>query len=347
MVSTRTYQSGVGLITLIRITNKYGASVTLSTLGAGIVTVKVPDAKGNIENVALSYANPADYLADGPCMGKVPGRYANRIAAGRLVVDGKVYELPVNNGPNHLHGGPEGFQNKNWSYELLPNGVKFSLISPAGEMGYPAEVCASAEYRWSDENVLSLTLAAESDAETVVNLTNHSYWNLDGADAGNALEHLLQMKASKWLPTDDTLIPLGVLEDVAGTPMDFREAKAVGRDIKDDFPALKYGKGYDNCWALDGWQEDEMVEDAVVLSSNKSGRTLRISTSQPGVQVYSGNWLAGSPLNQSGKSYDDYDGIAIECQGFPDAPNHPEFPSQTLSPDKPYRREIVFKFLNK
>lgn len=344
LLSTRKYHSDKGVITLVRITNDSGASVTLSTLGAGIVTLKVPDRDGNIANVALSYDNPADYIADGPCMGKIPGRYANRIAAGRLVVDGHVYQLPVNNGPNHLHGGPEGFQNRIWDYELLSNGVRFTLVSPDGDCGYPAEVKVAAEYRWSEDNELSLSLSAESDAPTVINLTNHAYWNLDGSDAGSALHHLLKIKARKWLPTDDTLIPVGELADVEDTPMDFRSEKAVGRDICRDFPALKYGKGYDNCWALDGWHEGEIVEEAVVLRSAKSGRILTVSTDQPGVQIYSGNWLAGSPLNHDGKPYNDYDGIAIEAQGWPDAPNKPGFPSQLLTPEHPYRREIRFRF---
>ena len=344
IVSTRTYPSAKGLITLVRVTNKSGASVTLSTLGAGIVTVKVPDRDGKIENVALSYENPADYIADGPCMGKVPGRYANRIADGRLVVDGHLFRLPINNGPNHLHGGPEGFQNQNWQYELLPNGVRFSLQSPDGDEGYPGNLTATAEYRWSDDNVLSLSLQAVCDAGSVVNLTNHAYWNLDGADSGSALDHQLCLKASRWLPIDETLIPLGTLADVEETPMDFRAPKALGEDIQADFPALNYGKGYDNCFCLDGWFPGAMIEAAATLRSLKSGRVLTVDTDQPGLQVYTGNWLSGSPLNHAGRSYADYDGVALEAQGWPDAPNRPDFPSQAITPETPYRREIRFRF---
>lgn len=344
IVSTRTYPSAKGLITLVRVTNKSGASVTLSTLGAGIDTVKVPDRDGKIENVALSYENPADYIADGPCMGKVPGRYANRIADGRLVVDGHLFRLPINNGPNHLHGGPEGFQNQNWQYELLPNGVRFSLQSPDGDEGYPGNLTATAEYRWSDDNVLSLSLQAVCDAGSVVNLTNHAYWNLDGADSGSALDHQLCLKASRWLPIDETLIPLGTLADVEETPMDFRAPKALGKDIQADFPALNYGKGYDNCFCLDGWFPGAMIEAAATLRSLKSGRVLTVDTDQPGLQVYTGNWLSGSPLNHAGRSYADYDGVALEAQGWPDAPNRPDFPSQAITPETPYRREIRFRF---
>ena len=344
IVSTRTYPSAKGLITLVRVTNKSGASVTLSTLGAGIVTVKVPDRDGKIENVALSYENPADYIADGPCMGKVPGRYANRIADGRLVVDGHLFRLPINNGPNHLHGGPEGFQNQNWQYELLPNGVRFSLQSPDGDEGYPGNLTATAEYRWSDDNVLSLSLQAVCDAGSVVNLTNHAYWNLDGADSGSALDHQLCLKASRWLPIDETLIPLGTLADVGEAPMDVRAPKALGKDIQADFPALNYGKGYDNCFCLDGWFPGAMIEAAATLRSLKSGRVLTVDTDQPGLQVYTGNWLSGSPLNHAGRSYADYDGVALEAQGWPDAPNRPDFPSQAITPETPYRREIRFRF---
>lgn len=343
LVSTRTYPSDKGLITLVRITNSHGASVTLSSLGAGIVTVKVPDRNGNIANVALSYDRPADYIADGPRLGKIPGRYANRIAKGEMTVDGKLCHLPVNNGPNHLHGGPDGFQNRNWNYELLSNGVRFTLSSPDGDAGYPGNLEVAAEYRWSEENELSLSLSAESDATTVVNLTNHAYWNLDGADAGSVLHHTMRIDANKWLPTDDTLIPDGSMEDVENTPMDFREFKPLGLDIHKDFPALKYGKGYDNCWMIRGWEVPKLRR-AVTLHSEKSGRTLTVSTDQPAVQIYTGNWLAGSPLNHEGRSYEDYDGVAIEAQGCPDAPNKPDFPSQLVTPDSPYRREIVFAF---
>ncbi len=308
-------------------------------------------------NVALSYGNPADYMADGPCMGKTPGRYANRIAHGDLCIDGRRYKLAVNCGPNHLHGGPTGFQNHLWEVELLTNGVRFSLHSPDGDENYPGALDAAVEYRWSDENELSILLEASADAPTVVNLTNHTYWNLDGADSGCALDQTLQMHASRWLPTDDSLVPTGEMAPVAGTPMDFTRPKRVGQDIKVDFPALRYGKGYDNCWVLDREvettvesdgarvsREKAMVRDAVILSAARSGRKLHVDTDQPGVQVYSGNWLSGSPLNVSGRAYEDYDGVAIEAQGLPDAPNRPEFPSQRLEPGHPWRRTIIYRF---
>lgn len=344
-VETHNYPTDFGEITLVKLINDHGASVTLSSLGAGIIAVEVPDRNGKSENIALSYENPADYMADGPCMGKIPGRYANRIAKGHLEVDGKTYQLAVNNGPNHLHGGPNGFQNKIWNTELLSNGVKFTLVSPDGDENYPGTLHISAEYRWNDEQDLSLTLQAESDAPSVINLTNHTYWNLNGADSGSALDHELLINAPIWLPTDDTLVPTGELQPVDNTPMDFRNFHTVGSRINEDFPALKYGKGYDNCWVLnpDGTNL-HIIRDAVILKSEKSGRTLHIDTDQPGVQVYSGNWLEGCPKNVSGHTYHDYDGIAIEAQGLPDAPHQPSFPSQRIDPSHPYTRTIIFRF---
>lgn len=343
-ITSKEYPSKKGTITLFTVENSSGASVTLSTMGAGIVAVCVPDREGKIENVALSYADPADYIADGPCMGKVPGRFANRIAKGNLVIDGVKHQLAINNGPNALHGGLEGFQNQNWKATELSDGVRFEYDAADGEESYPGALKAVAEYHWSDNNVLTLLLKAISDKPTVVNLTNHAYFNLRGADSGSVLEQEMTIAASRYLPTDDTLIPTGELAPVAGTPMDFLSAKTLGRDIREDFPALNYGKGYDACWAIDGWEPGKMNESVVVLTDAVSGRKLTVGSDQPGVQIYTGNWLAGSPANESGRSYEDYDGVAIEMQGFPDAPNEPEFPSALLRPEETYERTIRFTF---
>lgn len=343
-ITKRTVGSEQGDITLFRIENTGGSSVELSTLGAGIISVRVPDKFGEIGEVALGYENPADYMADGPCMGKIPGRYANRIAKGHLEVDGKTYQLNINNGPNALHGGPTGFQNRIWDAQLIPNGVKFTYVSKHGEENYPGNLTVTAAYTWSEDNILTLKLEATTDDATVVNLTNHAYFNLEGADSGSVLKHKLQIKASRYLPTDATQIPTGELAPVGGTPMDFTTPKEIGIDINDDFEPLKIGKGYDHCWALDNWEEGRLTEGAVMLAAPSSGRVLTISSTQPGVQIYTGNWLAGSPKNRSGRSYNDYEGVAIEMQGFPDAPNKPGFPSQELRPGETYRQEIRFAF---
>lgn len=340
--------SPAGEITLYTITNESGAKVTLSSLGAGIVAVEVPDRHGVLTDVAIGYTNPADYIADGPCAGKVPGRFANRIAKGHFTLDGKEYTLAINNGPNALHGGPTGFMNRIWasSADAADGKVVFTYRSADGEEGYPGNLDVTATYTWSDDNTLTLNLRATTDAPTVVNLTNHAYWNLEGHDSGSIFDHELQLACSRWLPTDDTLIPTGEIAPVAGTPMDFTAPKKIGRDIKASFPALDYGKGYDNCWVADGYEKGKM-RTVAVLSSEPSGRVLEVSTTQPAAQVYTGNWLAGSPANKAGRSYNDYDGVAIECQNFPDAPNKPQFPSPVLRPGETFDETIAFSFKTK
>lgn len=339
----KTAPTPLGDATIIRLTNDHGAWVELSSLGAGITGLGVADREGNIENVALNYADDASYFEDGPCMGKIPGRYANRIAKGIFRLGDKEYQLAVNNGPNHLHGGPTGFQNRLWECRELPNGVRFTYTSQDGEEGYPGVLKVTADYIWSENDILDLYLRAVTDKDTVVNLTNHCYWNLRGAQSGSILDQELRLNASRWLPTDETLIPVGEPAPVAGTPMDFTTAKPLGRDIRADFPALKYGKGYDNCFLLDGWKHNYLTE-AATLHDPASGRTLRLATTQPGVQVYTGNWLDGCPAGPDGYRYHDYDGVALECQGFPDAPNRPDFPDQTLRPGQPYDQHIRFTF---
>lgn len=339
------FKSQVGEGRLVTLTNASGASVTLSTLGAGIVSVVVPDRNGVMADVVLGYQNPADYLSDGPCAGKIPGRYANRIAKGRFTLDGKEYNLAINNGPNALHGGPTGFQNRMWSLDEVSEGkVVMSYTSADGEEGYPGELKVRAIYTWNDQNELQLSLEATTTAPTVVNLTNHAYFNLAGHNAGSVLNHTLKLNASNWLPTDDTLIPLPEAPaTVEGTPMDFRQEKTLGRDIKADFPALKYGKGYDNCWVIDGYTPGKLVP-AAMLADAASGRTLEVLTTQPGVQIYTGNWLAGCPAGKDGAVYDDYSGVAIECQHYPDTPNRPDFPSVELRPGETFREQILFRF---
>lgn len=325
------------------VTNASGASVVLSSVGAGIVSINVPDRDGKMADVVIGYGDPLSYFADGPCAGKCPGRYANRIAKGHLVIDGKEYSLPINNACNHLHGGPEGFQNQVWDSRVEGNAVEFMYFSKDGEMGYPGNLKVVAHYEWSEENELTLTFTAETDAPTVVNLTNHSYFNLNGEGSGTVLEHQLKLNASEFLPTDDTLIPVGEPADVAGTPMDFVEPKEIGKEIKADFPALTYGKGYDNCFVIDGAEEGQ-IQTAAELYSPVSGRVLEVLTTQPGVQVYTGNWLEGCPAGKNGHIYHDYDAVAIECQHYPDSPNNPDYPRTLLRPGEVFQQAIIFSF---
>jgi len=326
------------------LTNASGASVVLSNIGAGIVSINVPDNKGKMADVVIGYGKAENYFGDGPCAGKCPGRYANRIAKGKLEIDSKVYSLPINNGPNHLHGGPDGFQNKIWDSRKKNGGVEFKYFSADSEMGYPGNLKVNIRYDWSDNNELLLTFTARTDKKTVVNLTNHAYFNLNGG--GSVLRHYLKLNASEYLPTDETLIPVGDSEPVAGTPMDFLNAKTLGRDIRKDFPALNYGKGYDACWVIDGHVPGQLQE-AAELYSKVSGRCLKVYTTQPGIQVYTGNWLEGCPVGKRGRIYHDYSAVALECQHFPDSPNHPDYPSTELAPGKVFKQAIIFAFSTK
>ena len=326
---------------MIHLINKNGASVMLTERGAGIVSIVVPDRNGVMGDVVLGYRDEESYLADGPCAGKIPGRFANRIDGGRFTLDGKEYQLVKNHPDYQLHGGPDGFSNRLWkASQISDTEVVLTLDSPDGDQGYPGNMHVEATYTWGEDNSLTLSIKATTDAPTILNLTNHTYWNLDGEDCGSIFNHVLRINASRWLATSEALIPTGELAPVEGTPMDFRTAKPIGRDIKADFPALIYGKGYDNCWVLDGAQGLKLAAE---LSSTASGRRLEIWTDQPAAQVYTGNWLDGSPVSKSGRPYRDYDGVAIECQGFPDAPHHPDFPSCVLRPGETYSRTIIFK----
>ncbi len=345
-MTIKTAHSAKGEITLYTITNGQGASVTLSTLGAGIVSIQVPDKDGKLEDVVLGYENPADFLYDGPCAGKIPGRFANRINNGRFTLDGKEYYLARNTGggKHALHGGPEGFQNQLWTARVVAdNAVEFTYVSADGEEGYPGTLTARATYVWSDNNELTLTLEAETDAKTVVNLTNHVYFNLGGHNKGSMTGHKLWIKASHYLPTDEGAIPTGELAPVAGTPMDFTSPKAIGRDMYADFEALNIGKGYDHCWVIDDYEPGK-IQHMATLCDPVSGRSVEISTTQPGVQIYGGNWLAGCPEGKDGAKYNDYAAVALECQGFPDAPNKPAFPSAMLVPGEKYNQVIKFSF---
>ena len=330
-------------IFLYTLKNASGAYVKLCSVGAAIVSIVVPDRNGVLADVVIGYPDPLSYFADGPCSGKIPGRYANRIAKGHFTLDGKEYTLPVNNGPNHLHGGPQGFQNQVWDSRIEGDAVEFMYFSADGEAGYPGNLKAVAHYSWGEDNSLKLVITAESDAPTVVNLTNHAYFNLDGEGSGSVLGHRLELNASQWLPTDETLIPTGDAAEVAGTPMDFVEAKPIGRDIKADFPALKYGKGYDNCWLIDGYMPGQL-STAAELWGPVSGRHLEVLTTQPAVQIYTGNWLNGCPVGKCGRSYNDYDAVAIECQHAPDSPNRPDFPSTVLRPGEVFEEAIIWAF---
>ena len=329
-------------VILYTMTNSRGAYVKLTNCGAAIVAIGVPDKKGDIGDVALGYKDWQSYVGDGPGMGKSVGRYANRIAKGRFTLDGNEYRLAVNNGPNHLHGGPTGFQNRLWDSRVETDRVVFSYVSADGEEGYPGELGAEAVYDWDDDCNLEITYFAGCDAPTVVNLTNHVYFNLKGDGHGDILDHVLRLNSEKWLPTDEGQIPTGELAPVCCTPMDFRLPHTIGERINEPFEALEIGSGYDHCWGIYGYQEGKM-SIAGELSEPTSGRKITIKTTQPGIQIYTGNWLDDAPEGKNG-TYKKRSGIAMECQNFPDAPNKPQFPSPVLRPGETYEQHIIYKF---
>ena len=337
-------------VRLFTIENEHGLRVQLCEIGAGIVSLWTPDREGRMADIALGYDKPEDYIGDGPCMGKVPGRYANRIAHGRFSIDGESYQLDLNTaaGKHHLHGGAMGFANRKWNGEVVDDSVVFTYTAADGEAGYPGKVTATVRYTLTDFNTLCVDLQAVTDKPTVVNLTNHTYFNLKGEGVGDILDHHLQLYSNTFLETDEDLIPTGEMLPVEGTPMDFRKEKLIGQDIRADYDALRFGKGYDSCWVLDADQEtdeDGALWMAAVLSHEGTGRVVGIATNQPAVQVYTGNWLEGCPLGKNGHHYHDYDGVALECQALPDSPNHAHFPNTILQPGEIYEKSIKFYFL--
>lgn len=329
-----------------RIENAAGNLVELSSLGAGITKIMVPDANGIKDDVVLGYSNYADYMDDDPCAGKTPGRFANRIAKGRFVIDGKVYRLDTNNGPNALHGGRRGFHNAIWKSDLCHDGsVRFTYHSADGEEGYPGEMDVTVKYSWNDRDELMIEYKAVTSKPTIVNLTNHAYFNLSGENSGSCLGHIIKLNCHRWLPPDATDIPLGRIELVAGSPMDFTSPKSLGADIYEDFYNLLSGKGYNHFFLIDDWENDGSILHAATLLDLRSGRRLDVSTTQCGLVLYTGNWLSGkSPVGKNGRRYVDHDGVAIECQGTPDAPNHSNFPSQILRPGEEYYHRISYRF---
>ncbi|MCR4848222.1 MAG: galactose mutarotase [Bacteroidales bacterium] len=334
-------------IKLYTLTNSHGVKVQLSDIGAGIVSIVTPDRNGHLDDIVLGYSDPLSYYGDGPCAGKTPGRFANRIANGRFKIDDKEYQLELNtgDGKHHLHGGSIGFANQKWASRISGESVVFTYLSADGEAGYPAELVSKVYYTLNDENELNIRLCAYSSDTTIVNLTNHTYFNLKGEGQGDILDHQLKLNASRWLPATDELITTGEMASVTDTPMDFTEGKLIGRDIREPFDALVNGKGYDSCWVLDDLGKDKL-NLAAELWHDGSGRKVQLYTTQPGIQVYTGNWLSGCPQGKNGHVYHDYEGVALECQALPDSPNKPNFPNTFLRAGDEYKETIIFKFLN-
>lgn len=331
-------------IVIYTMRNERGSEVQICNVGAALVSVKYADREGKIDDVVLGYREPMSYFGDGAASGKSVGRVANRIAGGRMTVEGVEYRLEINNGPNHLHGGTKGYANRLWESHVEGNRVVFDLLSEDGDQGYPHEVMVEAIYDFDDEDNLEITYKAKSDGTTPVNLTNHVYWNLAGEASGTILDHELHLNASKVLEMNEVQIPTGAYLDVEGTPQDFKSGfRRLGDDIASEFNHIKDFRGYDHFFVVDGWQKN-ILGEVGTLRCAASGRQVEILSSQPGCMVYTGNWLSGGcPVTKSGSRYEDYAGVAIECQGYPDAVNHEEFPSIMLHEGELYCQKIVFR----
>ena len=316
--------------------------VRITTFGARVVSIETPDKSGKMGDVVLGYDSVGAYEADkSTYFGSVVGRYGNRIAKGAFTIDGKEYHVPVNNNGNALHGGPAGFSGKVWTGKEIPDGVELTLVSPDGDMGFPGELTAHVRYTVVGKS-LKIAYSATTTKATVVNLTNHSYFNLSGDGKGTILDHVLTLPADHYTPVDATQIPTGELASVEGTPFDFRKPTAIGARIHDSNEQLKIGSGYDHNWALNG--ASGTLHEAAMVYDPAAGRTLTVTTTQPGVQFYAGNFLDGSKTGKFGVAYPQYAAFCLETQHFPDAPNHPKFASTLLKPGQVMRSETVFTF---
>jgi aldose 1-epimerase len=326
--------------------NARGMEVRAITYGAIIQAIRVPDKAGRVDDVTLGYDSLQGYLTSSPYFGAVVGRYANRIARGRFTLGGRSYRLATNNGLNHLHGGLKGYDKVVWTAQSFQQGdtavVRFQHTSPDGDEGYPGTVHVSVSYSLTPDNQLLVEYRATTDRATPLNLSQHSYFNLAGEGKGDILGHLLTIDADRYTPVDSTLIPTGELAPVANTPFDFRKPTAIGARIEQPDPQLRYGKGYDHNFVLNR-REGGLVH-AVRVVERSSGRTLDISTTEPGLQFYSGNFLDGSIRGKAGHQYPFRSALVLETQHFPDSPNHPNFPSTILEPGQTYRSATVFAF---
>jgi aldose 1-epimerase len=335
-------------IEMVTLKNSHGLEVQAITYGAIITSIKVPDKAGKIADVALGFDRPEQYWAEPfpPYFGAIVGRYGNRIAKGKFAIAGTSYTLATNNGANHLHGGNKGFDKQLWTVTTKDaaggSSAIFSRTSPDGEEGYPGALQARVTYTLTEKNELIVDYHATTDKATPVNLTQHSYFNLAGEGSGTILDHELTIDADRYTPVDDTLIPTGELAPVQGTPFDFRKATAIGARIEQANAQLKNGKGYDHNWVLN--RKAAGLQHAATLRDPKSGRTLDIATTEPGLQFYSGNFLDGTIKGKGGHAYVLRSGLCLETQHYPDSPNKPSFPSTILQPGKTYESRTVFTF---
>lgn len=325
--------------------NASGMEVKLITFGGILTSIRAPDRNGRLANVALGFDSLAKYEGEHPYFGAITGRYANRIAGGRFTLNGKSYDLFKEDGINSLHGGAVGFDKRIWAARQVDSGVELSYLSPDGEEGYPGNLSVKVRYSLDDSNALRIDYAAETDAPTVLNLTNHSYFNLLGEGEGAIYDHILTVNADSYTPTDAQQIPTGEIASVAGTPFDFRVPKSIGPGQRSASPQILMAKGYDHNFVLNraGLSDGELGFAARVYEP-RSGRIMEVWTTEPGVQFYAGNVLDTTLVGASGRLYRQSDGLALETQHFPNSPNQPAFPTTALWPDERFESATEYRF---
>lgn len=335
---------GAQAVDLYTLTNDHGISTQITNYGGTIVTLRTPDRTGALGDVVLGFDTLADYETRSPFFGCIAGRYANRLANGKFTLDGVTYSLATNNGPNHLHGGLRGFDKVVWQAETAqtPDGVVLELryLSQDGEEGYPGNLDVTVTHTLTNHNELRIDYHATTDKPTILNLTNHTYFNLAGQ--GKILDHLMMIDADRFTPVTAALIPTGELPSVAGTPFDFRTPTAIGARIAQDHEQLRFGGGYDHNWVLN--RHGQGLRQVITVTEATSGRRLDVATSQPGVQFYTGNMMPDALPGKGGQVYTKRSGFCLETQHFPDSPNQPHFPNTVLRPGEQYHETTVFRF---
>ena len=334
-------------VSVYTLTNANGVEARVTNYGGIVLSLRVPDRDGELDDVVLGFDSLDNYVAGHPYFGAIIGRYGNRIAGGRFTLDGETYELAQNNGPNSLHGGEQGFDKVVWTAEPFENetgqGLVFTYTSPDGEEGYPGTLQSRVTYTLTDQNELIFDYQATTDRATPVNLTQHTYFNLAGDGSGPILDHEMMLNASQFTPVDSTLIPTGELSSVEGTPFDFREPTPLGSRIEEDDEQIRIGGGYDHNFVLDRAAGDSLTLAARVYEPT-SGRVMEVLTTEPAVQLYTGNFLDGSLTGKNGAVYAQRTGFCLETQHYPDSPNQPSFPSTILQPGEEYRSTTVYRF---
>ncbi len=328
---------------LFTLTNKAGNVIRITNFGAKINWIEVPDRNGKKDNITFGYDTFEETVKGDMSFGSIVGRYANRIANGKFTLDGVEYTLPANNGPNTLHGGPGGWHSVVWDSEVLKNSeapaVKLTYHSPDMEMGFPGNVDVEVVYTWTDNNEIVMDYKCTTDKKTVVNVTNHAYFNFHGAGNGDILDHEVTLKASAFTPVDSVMIPTGEIRPVAGTPFDFTTPHAIGERIGEEYDQLILGKGYDHNFILDNREEPD-----VIVYDPDSGRMLEVITDQPGMQLYTGNFLDGTKTGHGGKAFNYRSGFCLESGHYPDSPNHPDFPTTVLDPGNTLVTKTIYRF---